>query len=141
MRIRRAIVIALPAVLVAGLAAFVADSGIAQRRARSISCASSVVAICSAGRLWAEDHGGRFPTNFASMSNELSTPRILSCLPDQHPRAADWSEFTPENCTYEILAPGVHEDATNTVFLRCTIHGHLGYPDMTVFDGSRRRRK
>ncbi len=111
----------------------------ARQHAESFNCASSVVAICYAGRMWAEEHGGSFPTNFICMSNELVTPKILSCLPAR--RTSEWSAFTPGNCTYEIVTPGVHEDATNTVFLRCIIHGHLGYPDMTVFDGIRRRGK
>lgn len=73
------------------------------------------------------------------MSNDLWTPKILCCIPER--RVGAWSAFTPQNCTYEIVTPGVHEDATNTVFMRCAIHGHLGYPDMTVFDGVRRRKK
>jgi hypothetical protein len=54
---------------------------------------------------------------------------------------AGTTNFTPENCTYEILAPGMRSDDTNIAFLRCTIHGHLGYSDSTVFDGVRRRHK
>jgi len=137
-RVLRSISIGFLAVLVVGVAVFVL-SGAARRRARSFSCASSVVSICCAGHLWADDHGGNFPTNLICMSNELATPKILSCLPDR--RANSWSAFTPDNCTYEVVTPGVHQDATNAAFLRCIIHGHLGYPDMTVFDGVRRRGK
>lgn len=113
----------------------------AKRRAQSLNCASSVVSICLGGRLWAKEHGGLFPTNFICMSNELATPKILSCLSGRRARTSDWSALSPANCTYEIVTPGIQEDSTNTVFLRCTIHGHLGYPDMTVFDGVRRRGK
>jgi hypothetical protein len=127
--------------VVAASVAFVVSGRAAQRRAQSLNCASSVVSICFASRLWAEEHGGSFPTNFICMSNEVMTPKILSCVPARRSRTSDWSAFTPDNCTYEIVTPGVHESATNTVFLRCTIHGHLGYPDMTVFDGVRRRGK
>jgi len=141
MRIRRSIIISSLAVLAVGGAAFVVTARAAQRRAQSLNCASSVVSICHVGRLWAEDHGGSFPTNFISMSNVLSSPKILSCVPARRSRASDWSAFTPDNCTYEIVTPGVPESATNTVFLRCTVHGHLGYPDTTVFDGVRRRGK
>ena len=92
--------------------------------------------------LWAEDHGGAMPTNFICMSNYVATPRILSCQPSRRARAGEWSAFTPENCTYEIVAPGMRADETNKVFLRCTIHGHLGYSDGTFsFDGVRRRPK
>ncbi len=139
MRRRRSILIGLCVIIVAGAVAFVLGVRAAQRRAQSLICASSVVSIGYAGHLWADDHGGRFPSNFVCMSNEVVTPMVLSCLPAR--RTRDWSAFTPNNCTYEIVTPGVHEDATNTVFLRCTIHGHLGYPDGTVFDGVRRRGK
>ena len=89
--------------------------------------------------MWAEDHEGYFPTNFLVMSNELNTPKILCCIPAR--RASVWSEFAPPNTTYEIVTHGVHETNINTVFVRCTVHGHLGYPNGTVFDGKRRRGK
>jgi hypothetical protein len=141
MRFRRFIIISVVTALVAGAVGFIVTARAAQRRAQSLNCASSVVSICCAGRMWAEDHAGRFPTNFICMSNEVVTPKILFCLASRRARTSEWSAFTPDKCTYEIVTPGVHESATNTVFLRCTIHGHLGYSDMTVFDGVRRRGK
>jgi hypothetical protein len=140
MSARRSIPIGLLLTIIVGTGVFVVAGRANQRRAQSINCASSVVSICFVGRLWAEEHGGGFPTNFTCMSNEM-TPKILSCLPERRARTSDWSAFTPDNCTYEIVTPGVQQSATNTVFLRCTIHGHVGYPDMTVFDGIRRRGK
>jgi len=111
----------------------------AKRRAQSLNCASSIVSVCFAGRMWAQDHDGNFPTSFISMSNEVVTPKILCCVPER--RIGTWSEFGPEHCTFEIVTPGVHESAKDTVFVRCKLHGHLGYPDTTVFDGVRRRGK
>ena len=138
MRLKRLMIVSI-VVIGTGAIAFVIWARVAQRRAQSINCASSVVSVCLGGRLWANDHGGHFPTNFLSMSNELNTPKILCCVRER--RVGTWSAFTAQNSTYEIVTPGVHENATNTVFLRCTIHGHLGYTDMTVFDGVRRRKK
>jgi hypothetical protein len=77
------------------------------------------------------------PTNFISMTNEVNTPKILSCQVGR--RVSDWSAFTPENCTYEIVSPGMRTDETNKVFMRCMIHGHLGYGDGRFFHGARRR--
>ncbi|MCX6902967.1 MAG: hypothetical protein NTW03_05725 [Verrucomicrobia bacterium] len=54
-------------------------------------------------------------------------------------RVSDWPAFTSENCTYEIVSPGMRSDETNKVFMRCTIHGHLGYGDGSFLDGARRR--
>jgi type 1 glutamine amidotransferase len=116
------------------------EAELVQGRAQSLTCASTVVAVCLVGRLWAEDHVGNFPTNFMCMSNYLP-PKVLSCLPERRANGSDWSAFTSINSTYEIVTPGVHEGSNNTVFLRCTVHGHLGYPDGTVFDGVRRRGK
>src|SRR2546425_3126567 len=99
----------------------------AKRRAESRGCASSVVSICLAAKVWGEDHGGFMPTNFTCFSDELSTPKILSCLVSRRAASSDWSAFRPENCTYEIIAPGIRVAETNEPFLRCTIHGHLGY--------------
>ena len=126
--------------LLAGFAVLVAGYCAAgKKRAESLTCASSVTSICLGARIWAEDHDGFMPTNFICMSNEVNSPKILSCQPSR--RASNWSAFTPENCTYEIVAPGMRADETNKVFLRCTIHTHLGYSDSTVFDRVRRRHK
>lgn len=111
----------------------------AKARAESLSCASAITSICLAGMMWAEDHDGQMPTNFICMSNELNTPKVLSCVPSR--RVSNFAELSPENCTYEILAPGMRADDTNKAFLRCIIHGHLGYSDCTVFDGKRRHIK
>jgi len=112
----------------------------AKRRAESRGCASSVVSICLAAKVWAEDHGGFMPTNFTCFSDELSTPKILSCLPSRR-ASGDWSAFRPESSTYEIVAPGMSVVETNRAFLRCKVHGHIGYSDTTVFDGVRRHGK
>ena len=112
-----------------------------QRRAESLQCASSVTSICLAAHLWADDHDGMMPTNFVCFSEEIAAPKILSCVPSRRTRTENWADFTPQNCTYEILVPGMRVDDTNTAFLRCTIHGHLGYNDGTFFDGVRRHHK
>jgi hypothetical protein len=113
-----------------------------KRRAQSMGCVSRMVSIGLSGRLWANDHGGIFPTKFIMMSNELVTPKTLVCPADEfHKKANNWDSYTDANCSYVIVTPAVHEDATNTVFIRCSIHGHLGYPDNLVFDGVRRRGK
>ena len=138
---RRIILVSAVALIVLAALAFSVTASAAKKRAESRGCASSVISICLAARLWAEDHGGVMPANFTCMSNEVATPKILSCVASRRARTSDWSAFTPQNCTYEILAPGMQVDDTNAVFLRCTIHGHLGYSDSTVFDGVRRRHK
>ena len=97
--------------------------------------------IGCAARIWADDNSNRLADNFLVMSNELATTKVLICPTDSfHKPAASWTSFTTNNCSYEILRPGMSDVDTNAYF-RCTIHGHLGYADGTVFDGTRRRTK
>jgi len=48
---------------------------------------------------------------------------------------------TSFNCSYEIIRPNLPGDDFTNAYFRCPAHGHLGYADGTVFDGSRRRTK
>ncbi len=90
-------------------------------------------------RLWPDEHGGHLPSDFLSMSNELATPRILICPGDHSRKGAEgWVGFGPQHCSYEILAPGVTKTDTNTVFLRCPIHGYVGYVDDRLLDSAGR---
>jgi hypothetical protein len=94
--------------------------------------------------MYANDHDGAMPSDFHQMCpTYIDNPRTLICPGDKARRpATDWSSFTPDNCSYEIVAPGVRSDAhRDTVFLRCKVHGHVGYLDATVFDGKHRRTK
>lgn len=130
------------AILGLGLAISYAMLEKAKAKAASLNCASSICSISFCARLYAHDHGGIFPTNFISFQDDLNTPKILRCSGDRtRPRAENWKEFSETNSSYEIVNPGLREDATNQVFIRCRVHGHLGYPDGTVFDGVRRRGK
>jgi len=67
--------------IAAGSVIFVASTRVAKRPSSVAQLRNTVVAVCLAGRLWAEDHGGNFPTNFTCMSNEM--PQNLSCLPER----------------------------------------------------------
>jgi hypothetical protein len=112
------------------------------RRAKSMNCASFMSDICLCASVWAEEHGDALPSNLSCISNQLGVLRPLVCPADKGRRpATNWSSFTPANSSYEIISPGMHLDETNRVFIRCTVHGHLGYSDATVFDGVRRRHK
>lgn len=114
----------------------------AKRHAASLNCASGICSMCLGARQWAEDNEGQLPTDFVCISNEINTTKILVCAADHKRRpATSWASFTSENCSYELLAPGLPATNSNTAILRCTVHGHVGYLDGTVFDGVRRRGK
>jgi len=89
----------------------------AKEKAQRINCVSNLKQIGLAARTWSNNHGGKFPPDFASMSNELATPIILVCPGDSSKtRVMNWSEFGPGNVTYEYLEPGIDEkNAAQTV--------------------------
>ena len=115
----------------------------AKRSAESKACGNYMCAICIAGRTWSMDGDGHLPSDFLSMSNEVSSPRILICPGDhsRHP-ARNWASLTPDQSSYEIVTLHLLDGDTNGVFLRCKFHhDHVGYADGTVFDGISRRTK
>jgi hypothetical protein len=141
MRWRKFIIVA--AVIAVALAVGAYAAGWAKRWAQSMSCGNYMCSICFAARTWAVDNSGKMPSDFLSMSNELSTPRVLICDADRSRRAAsNWAGFTPDQSSYEIVKFDLRDGDTNGVFLRCRVHkDHIGYADGTVFDGIRRRTK
>lgn len=109
-----------------------------KRHVERVNCGNQMHVILFASSLmWADEHGGQLPSDFLSMSNLLVTPKILVC-PGDHLRqpATDWASFTTNNCSYEIVAPGIYTNDTNVVFLRRKIHGYVGYSDDRIFDAS-----
>jgi len=127
------------AILAVSVVAFIATLPAAKRHAESLNCRSQMYGILFAATLWSADNGGRLPSDFLSMTNELSWPKILVCPSDHlHRVATSWVSFTTNNSSYEIVAPGISKTDTNVVFLRCKIHGYVGYSDGRVLDDSGR---
>jgi len=109
---------------------------------KSVECGNFMSSIGIGARIWAEDNSKHMADNFLCMSNELCTPKLLICPSDKIRKPADsWASFTTNNCSYEMLRPNMPADDYTNAFFRCTIHGHLGFADGTVFDGIRRRTK
>jgi hypothetical protein len=120
-------------VVVLGGGSFLYILKIADDRAQSVTCAITMKSVGLAGRLWANDHAGMMPTNFTCMSNEMVTPKLLHCRTDSaRPAVNTWEEFSDEKSSYVMVSPGIPESTTNSVFIRCRIHGHLGFPDGSV---------
>ena len=97
-----------------------------------------------AARIWATDHNDKFPPDFSSMSNELSSPNILVCPGDSSKTAAmNWAQFGPGNVSYEYLEPEYDETSAQpqTVVFECPIHGNVGLGDGSVQQGGQRTRK
>ncbi len=59
-----------------------------------------------ATRVWSDDNHNILPQNFAIMSNELATTKVLICPSDRiRQPAKDWASFTLTNSRYELLTP------------------------------------
>lgn len=126
------LVVALIAVLVLAL------RPAAKRHAEAVQCSNRMHSVLFVSTLmWPGEHNGFLPSDFLAMSNELANPVILICPADhtKHP-AANWSSFTAENCSFEIVTPGLRKGDTNQVFLRCKIHGYTGFADDRLYDES-----
>jgi hypothetical protein len=139
---RRVIILVVLAAILVAVGALLKQASASKQEAQSMSCAGRMFPICLAGQLYASDHAGRFPTNFVSMKDFLMTTKVLVCPSDGRRKPAkSWETFTDENTSYLIVNPRVLDSAKDEVFIRCRVHGHVGYPDRTVFDGKRRRGK
>ena len=135
MRIRRLITIASTLTLVLVIASFGMSS--IKRRTETTSCRKTMSSNGIAALLWANDNNQKtFPDSLVQLSNEIGSTRILIC-PGDHSRqpASSWTTLTSSNCSYEILHPNLLATDPTNAFLRCKIHGHLGYTDSRVVDG------
>lgn len=112
----------------------------AKDKAQRISCVNNMKQIGLAARLWANDHGEKFPPDFLSMSNDLSSPKVLTCPGDgSKTKAMDWSAFGSANVSYEYLEPGIAVNgAAQAVVFQCPIHGSVGMGDGSVQMGNQR---
>lgn len=87
-----------------------------------LRCAQNMAAINTFALVWADhDNNGNMPANFQSLSNEISSRRLI-CPGDWSRRPAlDWRSFTASNASYVIVNP--HASTTNDVpWLTCLIH-------------------
>ena len=110
----------------------------AKGKAQSIHCVNNLKQIGLAARIYATDHNDTFPSNFLTMKNELSTPKILICPSDSNHAVSvtlTWDNFEPSQSSYEFLTSGLTESTPGVekkVLFRCKIHGHECMGDGSV---------
>jgi hypothetical protein len=106
----------------------------AKAKAQSIACINNLKQLGLSVRTWAIDNGDVSPPDLLSMTNEMSTPKILFCPADTGRQAATggWASYTSGNCSYEYLAPSAPDSEPLRVLFRCPIHGHICLCDGSV---------
>jgi len=102
-------------------------------QAQSIRCVNNLKQIGLAARIWAIDNGDVLAPNFLSMSNELSTPKLLVCPADgARIPAPNWASFSAANVSYDYLNPNGSEAEPYVVLARCPIHNIVCLSDGSV---------
>ena len=107
----------------------------AKERAQSIACVNNLKQIGLAVRIWEGDHEDVSPPDFLSMSNELSTPKILFCPGNtNHPLVKTWADFAATVSSYDYLAAGATnaDSEPQRILTRCPIHNNIGLCDGSV---------
>ncbi|HEU0008931.1 MAG TPA: hypothetical protein VFT34_03845 [Verrucomicrobiae bacterium] len=114
----------------AGVVAEVDPFAEAKGRAQRIHCISNIKQIGLAARMWENDRKVGMPADFLSMSNELTSPKILTCDADtSRTKANDWREFDGSSVSYELLSPGADPRDPSIVYVRCPICNNVGMVD------------
>lgn len=107
----------------------------ARSRAQEIACVNNLKQIALALILYADDHDGALPKDFAALEQFLGGPAVLFCPQDpQRPdvQALTWDDFEPDRCSYELLKPELKLPSVNaatTAVARCKIHHHEAFAD------------
>ena len=106
----------------------------ARKKAARINCVNNLKNVGLGARIWATDNGDKLPKDFATMKNELSTPKILVCPSDpaRTQGIENWEQFAAVGSSYEMLSPGISEQIPDAVYTRCPFHNNVGRADGSV---------
>ncbi len=131
-----------------------------QRKAQRITCENNLKVIGLAIRIWAGDHGDKYPfqvstnaggtlelcdryadgfdrnalAHFLVMSNELSIPLLLCCPHDSSKTPVlNWRKLSVTNCSYRLRTDAkVSDDNPREILVVCPVDGAVLYCDGTV---------
>jgi hypothetical protein len=103
----------------------------AKAKAERNQCIQQIKQIGLCARIWANDNSEIFPPAFLAMTNELLSPKLLTCPSDSQnlPPADSWNGFDPGKVSYEWLGANHSETDPDEVIVRCRIHANAGTAD------------
>jgi hypothetical protein len=95
--------------------------------------------MVGAARNYADQHEGRWPTNFSSLGPLLADPQLLICPGDvtHHPlnlTTSTWQNLTSSQVTY-VADFGISSNPVSKALYRCPIHGNVARGDGSVQQG------
>jgi hypothetical protein len=107
----------------------------AKDRAQQVQCANNMKQISLSLRMWANDNGDKFPPDLVSISNQVSSPKILVCPAEKlrdRKEISTWDEFSLIGSSYDYYGAGKKTTNPQEVILSCPIHGNSGLADGSV---------
>jgi hypothetical protein len=91
-----------------------------------------------AALLYAKENGNVFPPDFASMKDELHTPKLLFCpSAPGGVLATEWTQLIPATISYQFLNPNGNDRDAQKPLVACPIHGHVVLTDSSVQRGTK----
>src|SRR6185369_8207149 len=112
----------------------------AKDRAQQTQCMNNMKQVGLGLQMWARDNGGKFPPDLISISNEVSSPKILVCPGEKlrdRKEISTWEEFSMIGSSYNYWGAGKKTPNPQEEILRCPIHGNVGLADGSIRKGPR----
>jgi hypothetical protein len=105
-----------------------------KERADRISCVNNLKQLGLAARIWANDHDGKYPADFISITNEIGQSlKILQCRGDHSHEVTSWAQVAAGNVSYRIYTAGLTEtDNPNIIAFECPLHRNICLLDGSV---------
>ena len=113
-----------------------ATSAPEREQIQKLWCLDNLKQIGWAARQRSFSHDGVFPPDFASLKDDLYSPKCLACPSDTTKTAVtNWSQLKATNISYVLVSPALKDTRENVAIARCPIHGHVVVNSAQAFQG------